>query len=477
MEAVRLESVSFAYPKSEYNALENVSFSLEKGSFSLVMGESGAGKSTLLSLLKKEIAPVGRLSGKIEVSSFAGYICQNAEESIVCDRLRSELAFGVENQGKSVEEIDLLIAETAAYFNLESKLNSAVSELSGGEKQLVCLASVMMMKPEVLILDEPCAMLDPVSAERFATMIKKLHRDFNITVIMSEHSTDLLYSYADNILFFESGTLLSLCSPLETLEYLEKNNKKMALSVPLSLRLKDKNITFKPLPEKSESPKSALSAKHLRFAYVKGRDVLSNLNLELYSGKINAVIGCNGCGKTTLLKVLSGVKKSYSGKVKASGKTAMLTQNVKDVFTKETCGEEVRFGEITDFLELSGLEGRHPYDLSGGQAQRLALAKVLERNADIILLDEPTRGLDSVLKLKLGELLKRLCKSGKTVLVVSHDLDFVGDFADYVSFMSEGRIAVTDEKRRFFASLSFYTTSASRLTGGSAASTEDIIYE
>ena len=175
--------------------------------------------------------------------------------------------------------------------------------------------------------------------------------------------------------------------------------------------------------------------------------------------------------------MLSGVYKSYRGKIDYSGKTAMLTQNVKDLFTSERCSDEVTFGEITDYLEISDIKERHPYDLSGGQAQRLALAKVLERNADIILLDEPTRGLDAVLKAKLGELLKRLCADGKTVLFASHDIDFTCGWAGYASFISEGRIAVTDEKKPFFSSMSFYTTSLSRLTHGKAVSTEDLSNE
>ena len=458
MDAVSFRSVSFAYPKSEYKALDSVSFGISKGDFCLVSGASAAGKSTLLSLIKKEIAPAGELGGDIEINGSVGYLRQNTDESIVCDRVRGELAFGVENLGKSSGEIELLIAETAAYFNLEDKLNSATAELSGGEKQLVSLASVMMMKPDILVLDEPCAYLDPVSAERFANMVKKLHSELGITVIMSEHSVDLLYGYADKILL------------------LEKENNPMLAAVPVQFRYKGKELNYNEMKENGENPEIALNAKRLYFAYNKNNFVLNDLSLDVYRGKINAVIGSNGCGKTTLLKVLSRVYKPYRGKVN-SEKLSMLTQNVKDLFTADRCGDEVTFGEITDYLEISDIKERHPYDLSGGQAQRLALAKVLEKNADIIILDEPTKGLDAVLKTKLGKLLKRLCSDGKTVLLVSHDIDFVGEWADYVSFMSEGRIAVTDEKRRFFSSLSFYTTSLSRLSRGRAVCSEDVCDE
>ena len=476
MDAVSFRSVSFAYPKSEYKALDSVSFGISKGDFCLVSGASAAGKSTLLSLIKKEIAPAGELGGEIEINGSVGYLRQNTDESIVCDRVRGELAFGVENLGKSSGEIELLIAETAAYFNLEDKLNSATAELSGGEKQLVSLASVMMMKPDILVLDEPCAYLDPVSAERFANMVKKLHSELGITVIMSEHSVDLLYGYADKILLLEKGSLTFEGTPEETLSFLEKENNPMLAAVPVQFRYKGKELNYNEMKENGENPEIALNAKRLYFAYNKNSFVLNDLSLDVYRGKINAVIGSNGCGKTTLLKVLSRVYKPYRGKVN-SEKLSMLTQNVKDLFTADRCGDEVTFGEITDYLEISDIKERHPYDLSGGQAQRLALAKVLEKNADIIILDEPTKGLDAVLKTKLGKLLKRLCADGKTVLLVSHDIDFVGEWADYVSFMSEGRIAVTDEKRRFFSSLSFYTTSLSRLSRGRAVCSEDVCDE
>ncbi len=476
MDAVSFGSVSFAYPKSEYKALDSVSFGISKGDFCLVSGASAAGKSTLLSLIKKEIAPAGELSGEIEINGSVGYLRQNTDESIVCDRVRGELAFGVENLGKSSGEIELLIAETAAYFNLEDKLNSATDELSGGEKQLVSLASVMMMKPDILVLDEPCAYLDPVSAERFANMVKKLHSELGITVIMSEHSVDLLYGYADKILLLEKGSLTFAGSPEETLSFLEKERNPMLAAVPVQFRYRGKELNYNKISESGEIPETALNAKRLYFAYNKNNFVLNDLSLDVYREKINAVIGSNGCGKTTLLKVLSRVYKPYRGKVN-SEKLSMLTQNVKDLFTADRCGDEVTFGEITDYLEISDIKERHPYDLSGGQAQRLALAKVLQRNADIIILDEPTKGLDAVLKTKLGKLLKRLCADGKTVLLVSHDIDFVGEWTDYVSFMSEGRIAVTDEKRRFFSSLSFYTTSLSRLSRGRAVCSEDVCDE
>ena len=471
MEVIKCKGVSFTYPLSEYPSLKGIDLEIEKGEFCLLTGASAAGKSTLLKLLKKEIAPAGELEGEISVNQSAGYVGQNVEENIVCDKVRSELSFGLINKGMSEEEIDLLTAETASYFNLEGKLDKDISALSGGEKQLVNLASVMIMKPEILLLDEPCSQLDPVSAERFVNMIKKLHSEFNITVIMSEHSTDMLFDYADSVILLDSGELLIKDTPENVFEYLKKNNHKMLLFVPAKYRLKNYN----PKPcLKEETGNCVLSCKNVYFAYEKGKDVLKGATLDIFEGKINAVLGANGSGKSTLLKVISGVLKKQSGKIKTSLTISMLTQNVYDLFTKERCCEETPFGENTDYLEIDYIKNKHPYDLSGGEAQRLALAMVLEKNADLILLDEPTKGLDAPLKEKLGGLLRELCKKGKTIVIVSHDIDFVGTFAQSCSFMSEGRIVTTAPRREFFGGLNFYTTSVSKLTDGKCTSFEDL---
>ncbi len=472
MEAVKCKGISFTYPKSEYPSLRDVSFNAEKGEFSLLMGASAAGKSTLLKLLKSEIAPAGTLDGEISCSGSVGYVGQNVEENIVCDKVRSELSFGLMNQGLSADETDLLTAETASYFNLEEKLDSDISNLSGGEKQLVNLAAVMIMKPDILLLDEPCSQLDPVSSERFINMVKKLHSDFSITVIVSEHSTNALYDYADSVILLEEARLLIKDTPQAVFEYLRDSDNKMLSAVPASYRL---NAGYKLRKAEAEGKAEAvLECKNVFFAYERGKEILRELSFSAYGGRINAIVGANASGKSTLLKVISGVCKKQSGKIKTDLTVSMLTQNVYDLFTKERCADEVGFGENTAFLEIDYLKDRHPYDLSGGEAQRLALAMVLERNADLILLDEPTKGFDAPLKEKLGELLRELCKKGKTIVLVTHDIDFAGTYADYCSFLSRGRIITTKPRREFFSNLSFYTTSLSKITNGKCISFEDL---
>lgn len=478
MEKISCKDVDFTYPASEYPALTNVTFTIESGELCLVMGESAAGKSTLLKLLKKEIAPAGNLRGKIVVNGTVGYVAQNVEENIVCNKVRSELSFGLSNMGLSGESIELLVAETASYFNLEDKLDFDISSLSGGEKQMVNLAAVMIMKPDILVLDEPTSQLDPVSSERFINMIKKLHRDFSMTIIMSEHRTDSLFDYADIVIFMSKGKTLYSSSPKSLVDYLVESKSEMLNAVPVQMRLFKGASTVKQCRERLKGKTINLSSckvkkldvivdvKNVCFAYKKGIDVLNSLSLKVYKGKINTVVGPNSGGKSTLLKTIAGVNKHYRGKIRINGKVSMLCQNVYDLFTKEKCADEVDFGDITAFLAIDDIKEQHPYDLSGGQAQRLALAKVLSTAADIILLDEPTKGFDPVLKKKLALILKELCSQGKTVLIVSHDIEFVGEYSDYVSFLSRGKIINTAPRRAFFSSLNFYTTAVSKITNG-----------
>lgn len=476
MEAITLNHLSFTYPLAAQPALQDVSFSVKKGSICLLCGRSAAGKSTLLKLLKKEIAPAGERSGALAAEGTVGYVSQHVEESIVSDRVRSELSFGLTNLGWSADAIALATAEIAAYFHLENKLDSKIADLSGGEKQLVNLAAVMLMQPEVLLLDEPCAQLDPLASERFLQVVQKLNRDFGCTVLLSEHSNPEVFALADTMAVLEQGKLLQAGDTEAVIRFIREEAPFLCALLPLRYRLENTEypaVTSAAFP----ATEKAMQAKGIWFAYERGVDVLRDLSLPLFRGKVNAVIGANGCGKTTLLKVLAGVKKPLRGKVKADGTIAMLTQNVYDLFTQERCADEVPFGQLTDTLGISDLAERHPYDLSGGQAQRLALAKVLARDTDIILLDEPTKGLDGLLKTQLTALLQSLCQQGKTILLVSHDLDFVAETADVVSYMSRGQLLAGGTPGEVFRLLRFYTTSMAKLTDGKVIALREIGYE
>lgn len=449
MEACKLESVSFTYPARDFKALDGVSFGVDEGEFCAVIGQSASGKSTLLKLLKKEIAPHGTLTGSVSVSGAVGYVSQNFEESLVTNRVRSELEFSPVNAGMTRSEIELLVAETAAYFNLENKLDCEISTLSGGEKQILSLASVMIMKPDLLVLDEPVSQLDPVSEAAFWDTLRTMRRDFGTTVVVAVHNLKNIFDMADTLLVLDNGRLVIKDEKSAVSEYLKSENHPMAGTFGGTVNLEGDSLSL---------GKAALTAKNISFAYERTNDILQNLDIKLYKNKINAIVGTNGSGKSTLLKVLCGVRKAYRGKVKTELKISMLPQNVYDLFTHDSCGEEVQFGEITDYLGIGDIAGFHPYDISGGQAQRLALAKVLQTGADILLLDEPTKGFDCVIRAELGKLLKRLCADGKTVVIVTHDLAFAAQYADVASYLSGKKILATMPKKEFFSHLRFFST-------------------
>ncbi len=491
MAFLEIENLSFSYPNCDEKALDDVNISVSEGSLCLVVGKSGSGKSTLLRLLKKEIAPSGKISGKIKIETDnIGFVNQNVESNIVTDTVSSELAFSLENKRLSREKAGLKIAETASYFNLNGIYNDKTDSLSGGTKQLLSLASVVISNPEMIIFDEPVSQLDPVSAENFLNTVFKLNREQGITVLISSHKIDKLLPLADKIVYLENGRAQTYEKPQKFADFLLENGSDFksvlpaytqALSgAPIDFITAKKQISDTQFTENhidyTKDNEKTLLAKNLCFAYKKEqKNILFRLNFCAYKGRINTVIGANGSGKTTLLKILSGIYKPYSGKVKAHGKICYMSQNVKTMFLKDTVYEELDCDEVClKQFGLIDLKYRNPFDLSGGEEQRLAIAKTVKTGADIILLDEPTKSVDAPFKAELAETLKSLCKKGKTLIIVTHDLEFAGRYSDVVSFLFDGDIIVSDERKKFFANLDMYTTVLSRLTDGKAVSVDDI---
>lgn len=491
MAFLEIENLSFTYPNCDEKALDGVNISVSEGSFCLFVGKSGSGKSTLLRLLKKEIAPSGKVSGKIKIASDnIGFVNQNVESNIVTDTVSSELAFSLENRGAGREKAGLKIAETVSYFNLNGIYNDKTYSLSGGTKQLLSLASVVISNPEIIVLDEPVSQLDPISSENFLNTVLKLNREQGITVLISSHKIDKLLPLADKIVYLENGMADTFDTPQEFADFLIEsgNDFKSVLpaytqvlsGAPIDFITAKKQIYDVEFAENqidcNKDNEKALSAKNLCFAYKKEqKNVLFRLNFCAYRGRINAVVGANGSGKTTLLKILSGIYKPYSGKVKADGKVCCMPQNVKTMFLKDTVFEELDCDEacLRQF-GLTELKYRNPFDLSGGEEQRLAIAKIVKTGADIFLLDEPTKSVDALFKIKLAEMLKALCRQGKTVVVVTHDLEFAGRYCDFASFLFDGDIIASAERKSFFANLDVYTTALSRLTNGRAICVDDI---
>lgn len=539
MAAFTAKNLSFTYSGSKDPALFDLSFEIQNGEFITLAGETGSGKSTLLRCLKPELTPNGGLCGKLlfngqDISNAKGrlsaekigFVGQHPEHQIVTDKVWHELAFGAENLGIERDEIRRRVAETACFFGIEHLFERSTSALSGGQKQLLTLASVMVTDPDVLILDEPTARLDPVAAAEFLSVISRLNTEFGTTVIISEHRLEQLFSRSDKILAIKDGRTLCFCEPRSAAEKMGKDSvlcrslpaaarlfSALGLSGSCPLSVKDgsdflcEKLGHFPVSQKTaekdprqsgaaataanrikearkDSRPKALEIKEAFFRFERsGEDILKGLDLTVYEGEIFCILGGNGSGKTTALSVAAGVKRAYSGKVKIfekaiekykggelyRGVVSLLPQDIEPIFLKDTVAEELKSVDRDgyDFLTLdNSLLSRHPYDLSGGQQQILGLLKALSTKPRLLLLDEPTKGLDSASKLALSSALKQLKETGMTIVAVTHDAEFAAETADRCAMFFRGQNICTAPSRDFFKSGSFYTTPFVPMTKG-----------
>lgn len=566
MALYKIEDLSFKYPDQDREVLSHIDLEIEEGSFVTICGKSGCGKTTLLRQLKPILAPYGEKKGRIYFkekpieelgqrvqTEKLGYVLQNPEQQIVTDKVWHELAFGLESLGYDTPTIRLRVAEMASFFGITHWFHQSVHELSGGQKQLLNLASVMAMQPEVILLDEPTAQLDPIAAKNFIEMLRRVHEELGITIILSEHRLEEVLPLTNQLLVMEEGKILANGSVSEVGTVLAKSQNELFMAMPTAFKvawsvgkheekqpevitvsegrrwlrkwvekkatLEDKvirdsgegkgsqsdslfkrtligHISKSKLDEGKqdkgnntyesnkiqEGETKLLELKEVYFRYDKNsEDILKGVTHTFYKGKLHAIVGGNGTGKTTTLTVIGGLNKPYRGKVKwqeKKSKVVLLPQNPQDLFELPTVEEELREmltseqGEEAQLmrwikeLELEELLDKHPYDLSGGQMQSVALAKVLLLKPQVLLLDEPTKGLDEPLKRKLGELFKKLVKEGVTIIMVSHDLDFCARYSDECALFFDGNVISSGQSKSFFLGNSFYTTVANRLSRG-----------
>ncbi len=440
MAYIEIKNLKFKYPQSEREVLSDINLSIEKGEIIVVCGKTGSGKSTLLRNLKKEIAPAGELSGEIQINTEKiGFVFQNPEHQVVTDRVYSEIAFALENEGVPTAEIKLRVAEISEYFGITDWFFKKVDELSGGQKQILNLASTMVADPEILIMDEPIAMLDPIAKESLLHLLGRINRDFGTTIIMAEHDVKKVEYLADKIVAIKDGQISDDVS-----EWLEDSEPR------ISEKVTDEQV---------------LECKNLWFRYHKNNpDVLRGLSFSVNKGETFCLLGGNGTGKTTALLVLSKVLKAYRGKVKTDKKIGLMPQDAKQLFSYETVKEELdsayedknEMNRIIEEMNLSDLLDMHPYDLSGGEQELLGIVKVLSTNPDILLLDEPTKGLDIFLKEEFAELFRKLKNKGRTILVVTHDIDFCKRVADRCGLFAQGKLIGVNKTEEFFKNMKFY---------------------
>ena len=567
MSTIEFKDVHFRYPLAESNALDGVSFSVDESDFVVICGKSGCGKTTLLRHMKKNLSPYGEFSGSVTYNgkeiidlpdrvsaADIGFVQQNPDNQVVTDKVWHELAFGLESLGFDNRTIKRRVAEMASYFNIQTWFRKDVSQLSGGQKQLLNLASIMAMQPKVLVLDEPTSQLDPIAASEFLRTVQKINRDLGTTVILSEHRLEEAFTMADKVMVMDKGKVLAYDEPRKIGRMLagsgDDDRHPMFYGLPAMMKIyqsaengDDSPLTIRegrlwidskvgdayregvpevsgigvsddtqddqkpqpdagerksadaepaqsaepapaqssePTPTKSADAEPAITVKDLWFRYDrKSQDVLRDLNFMIDKGQLFCVLGGNGVGKSTTLKVVSHILKQQRGKVTVNGTLAMLPQNPQALFTEISVEDEmmealhdskepdeVKVQKVLDMLgtmEITHLRKSHPYDLSGGEQQRLALGKVLLLDPEIILLDEATKGLDPFFKISLARVLKKLTDAGKTLFMVSHDIEFCAEYADTCAMFFDGQIVSIGKPHEFFPGNNFYTTSANKM--------------
>ena len=519
-------SFSYPCINGEYKeVLKSINLEIESGDFIALCGPTGSGKTTLLKCLKPELTPRGKTSGIIlfgghetgelspDESVKIGFVQQSAEHQTVTDKVWHEVAFGMENLRYSQSLMSRRLAETMGYFGIDTLFDSGTAELSGGQKQAVALAAVTAMNPRVIILDEPTSQLDPVAASEFLTSLKKLNDEFGITVIITEHRAENVIPLCNKLAVMENGTVTAFGEVRDTISK-TAGNERIFDSMPGSVRLwyklgcdgeipltvrEGRNMISSLPPEKtgviseygragkteeknnSGSGECALKVKNLYFRYTKeSPDALRDTSLTVNKGEIMCMLGANGSGKSTLLAAVSGLVTPYSGKIEIFGKNikkytgqslwnecvALLPQDAQCLFVRSTLKEELEeVGADFDIIpyDLSYAAGTHPYDLSGGEIQLAALAKVMASKPKLLLLDEPTKGLDSYAKNTVVQVLRALKDKGITVLAVTHDVEFAAMCSDRVALLFRGEVTAVDEPHGFFADNIFYTTSINKI--------------
>lgn len=596
---IQIRDLTFAYAAGDEPVLSDINIDIGSGEFVIIMGSSGSGKTTLLKMLKRNMIPAGRYSGRVyiygkeadkltdrENAAGIGYVSQDPDNQIVTDKVWHELAFGLENLGMDNVTIRKKVAEMSEYFGITGWYDREVSKLSGGQKQILNLASVMVMQPGILLLDEPTANLDPLAAIRFLDVVKRINQELGVTVVMVEHNLEHIYADADRIIAIDKGRVAANSSPKKAaadiiaagsflieglpvasrlyagynkkngnsvvsynnvnIDSNNKDNHILSDEIPLTVKegrrwyvnykkvygkditkdkdkinnfagksiindkvikkdvLEEDNITGnknkkrigfikKNNLENKSSRKNTdnientvCQLKNVSYSYNKKLPyIIDGVDVSFKEGRITAILGGNGAGKSTMLKLIAGIIEPVRGKIISNKRIIMLPQDPKAVFTEVSVEEELAevlmdkgngiynnmpmedkreiVEQIIEEFGLNDIRKNNPYDISGGQQEKLAIAKVLLLKPEVLLLDEPTNGLDPYFKKTLGKLLKKINAGGVTIIIVSHDLEFVDSFCDDVIMLFDRKVAAQDSTHKFLRDNMFYTTNYYRI--------------
>lgn len=595
---IQIRDLTFAYAAGDEPVLSDINIDIGSGEFVIIMGSSGSGKTTLLKMLKRNMIPAGRYSGRVyiygkeadkltdrENAAGIGYVSQDPDNQIVTDKVWHELAFGLENLGMDNVTIRKKVAEMSEYFGITGWYDREVSKLSGGQKQILNLASVMVMQPGILLLDEPTANLDPLAAIRFLDVVKRINQELGVTVVMVEHNLEHIYADADRIIAIDKGRVAANSSPKKAaadiitagsflieglpvasrlysgynkkngnsvvsynnvnIDSNNKNNHILSDEIPLTVKegrrwyvnykkvygkditkdkdkinnfagksiindkvikkdvlednitgnknkkrigfIKKNNLENKSSRKNTDNIENTVcQLKNVSYSYNKKLPyIIDGVDVSFKEGKITAILGGNGAGKSTMLKLIAGIIEPVRGKIISNKRIIMLPQDPKAVFTEVSVEEELAevlmdkgngiynnmpmedkreiVEQIIEEFGLNDIRKNNPYDISGGQQEKLAIAKVLLLKPEVLLLDEPTNGLDPYFKKTLGKLLKKINAGGVTIIIVSHDLEFVDSFCDDVIMLFDRKVAAQDSTHKFLRDNMFYTTNYYRI--------------
>ena len=635
MSTYKVENLTFTYPGRDVAALSDINLEIRQGEFVTLCGPSGSGKTTLLRHLKPYTTPHGAVSGEIffdgkpigefserDMAAKIGFVFQSPENQIVTDKVWHELAFGLECLGFTTPEIRLRVSEMASFFGIQTWFHKSVTELSGGQRQILALASIMALQPSALILDEPTSQLDPIAAGEFLATVGKINRELGVTVVLTEHRLEEAFPLSSRVVVMDGGRVIADGVPREVGLGLSGLGHGMFLAMPTPMRVwaavrsafpSDSDLkcpitvrdgadwlnsvvgeraaagpyfsdqalvgaddssarfvgvtpggngraaagpyfsacaekyakdtpkgTLPPLESpglanslrlrhvarpgtrdvgrgtrdagretmddgrgtrdegrgtRGDGASSAVSLYDVWFRYGKDQvDVVKGLDFRAFYGEVTAILGGNGTGKSTTLSLIAGLNVPYRGKVSADRQVIMLPQNPQSIFVEKTVREDLleilsernlskaekesRLAAMVKLCRLEEFLDFHPYDLSGGEQQRTALAKVLLLRPKILLLDEPTKGLDAEFKQILAAILEKLTKAGVAVIMASHDVEFCAQYADRCALFFDGNIVTENNPHAFFSGNSFYTTASNRMARNiipDATTPEDIV--